>query len=62
MAENPLDRYEVVIGLEVHTHLKTHSKLFSPAPFRYLDAQIISLIKISEPTTQALMSIAGLYF
>jgi len=30
-----LDRYEVVIGLEVHTHLKTETKLFSPAPVRY---------------------------
>ncbi len=37
MSGGPLDRYEVVIGLEVHTHLKTESKLFSPAPVRYGD-------------------------
>ncbi len=28
-------RFEMVIGLEVHTHLKTASKLFSPAPVQY---------------------------
>jgi aspartyl-tRNA(Asn)/glutamyl-tRNA(Gln) amidotransferase subunit B len=38
MIEDVLERWEPVIGLEVHTHLKTESKLFSPAPVRYGDA------------------------
>ncbi|MFP8881354.1 MAG: Asp-tRNA(Asn)/Glu-tRNA(Gln) amidotransferase subunit GatB [Myxococcota bacterium] len=28
-------RYEVVVGLETHVHLRTESKLFSPAPVLY---------------------------
>ncbi len=35
MSHDALERYEPVIGLEVHTHLKTESKLFSPAPVHY---------------------------
>ena len=35
MSAEPHPHYEVVIGLEVHTHLKTRSKLFSPAPVVY---------------------------
>ena len=37
MSDNLYRGYEVVIGLEVHTHLRTQSKLFSPAPVRYGD-------------------------
>ena len=32
---SPVGDWEVVIGLEVHTHLRTASKLFSPAPVAY---------------------------
>ncbi|MGH0033595.1 MAG: Asp-tRNA(Asn)/Glu-tRNA(Gln) amidotransferase subunit GatB [Myxococcota bacterium] len=33
--EEIFERWEAVIGLEVHTHLATETKLFSPAPVRY---------------------------
>ena len=33
--EEALERYEPVIGLEVHAQLKTQSKLFTSAPNRY---------------------------
>jgi len=38
MTPEALERYEPVIGLEVHTHLRTESKLFSPAPVAYGNA------------------------
>ena len=38
MTLEALERYEPVIGLEVHTHLRTESKLFSPAPVAYGNA------------------------
>ena len=37
MRRAPRAKYEAVIGLEVHTHLRTDSKLFSPAPVSYGD-------------------------
>jgi aspartyl-tRNA(Asn)/glutamyl-tRNA(Gln) amidotransferase subunit B len=33
-----LDRYEVVIGLEVHAQLLTRSKMFCPCPAEYINA------------------------
>ena len=33
-----LNRYEVVIGLEVHAQLLTRSKMFCPCPADYINA------------------------
>ena len=35
MSQSTSGEWEAVIGLEVHAHLRTCSKLFSPAPVRY---------------------------
>jgi len=45
------DEYELVIGLEVHTHLKTATKLFSPAPVTYgaLPNHSVSPIDLALP-------------
>jgi len=47
----PTDKYEVVIGLEVHCQLRTKSKMFSACPRDYFDQEPNTLI---DPVTLGL--------
>ena len=51
MSASARSKYDVVIGLEVHTHLRTESKLFSPAAVTYGEKpnHSISAIDIALP-------------
>lgn len=48
---DPTDKYEVVIGLEVHCQLRTQSKMFSDCPRDYFDREPNTLI---DPVTLGL--------
>ncbi|MDA0352085.1 MAG: Asp-tRNA(Asn)/Glu-tRNA(Gln) amidotransferase subunit GatB [Chloroflexi bacterium] len=50
-AAAPTDKYEVVIGLEVHCQLRTRSKMFSDCPRDYFDKEPNTLI---DPVTLGL--------
>ena len=47
-----VDGYEVVIGIEIHCQLNTHTKIFSPA----------STLFGQEPNTQANTNLSKLLF
>jgi aspartyl-tRNA(Asn)/glutamyl-tRNA(Gln) amidotransferase subunit B len=60
--ESIYDKYETVVGLEVHAQLMTHSKAFSPDPYTYGSPPNtqVSPINLAHPGTLPKPNLAGL--